>query len=79
MSNITIQKLWTQLTTTLICGNCKAQRLLIWEKEKHTDIPQQAISQDTFWYAIHCDYFKRRIEHPDKLQRCGAHQSKPNI
>ena len=26
--------------------------------------------------AVLCDYFKRRVEAPDKLCRCGAHQKK---
>ncbi len=28
------------------------------------------------WYAVHCDYFKRRVESPDKLCRRGAHEKK---
>lgn len=75
MDKLTTQKVWTQLSEDLICGNCKAVRLLIWEKEKHSESPQQAKSQGDIWYALHCDYFKRRIEHPDLLQRCGAHQT----
>ena len=38
--------------------------------------PQHAVGKDDCWYAVHCDYFKRRVEAPDKLCRCGAHQAK---
>ena len=79
MDDFITQKLWMQITREFICGDCKALRLLMWEKEKHSELPQHAKSHDTFWYAVHCDYFKRRIEHPDKLQRCGAHQTKDNV
>ena len=24
------------------------------------------------WVAVHCDYFKRRVERPDRLQFCAA-------
>ena len=76
MADSTTQQFWMQITNGIVCGNCKAMRLLIWEKEKHSESPQHAKTHEAFWYAVHCDYFKRRIEHPDKLQRCGAHQEK---
>ena len=81
MDNPTLQKLWAQLETDLFCGDCKAARLLIWEQDKHAgtlgdSTPQHAVGKDHCWYAVHCDYFKRRVEAPDKLRRCGAHQKK---
>ena len=76
MDKLTTQKAWMQLSEELFCGDCKAIQLLIWEKEKHSELPQHAKIKGDVWYAIHCDYFKRRIEHPDLLQRCGAHQTK---
>jgi len=76
VDNHSIQTLWNQLSGSLFCGDCTAVRILIWTKERHTEAPQHAVAVDDNWYAIHCDYFKRRIEHPDKLARCGAHQAK---
>ncbi len=51
-------------------------RMLIWDGDKHGDHPQHAVAKDDVWYAVHCDYFKRRVEAPNKLRRCGAHQKK---
>ncbi len=80
MDNPTLQKLWAQIEAELTCGDCKAARFLIWEKGGHSqlggDPPQQAVVEGDCWYAVHCDYFKRRVEAPDKLRRCGAHQKK---
>ena len=76
MEDITTQTRWMQLINRLCCGDCKAVRLMIWQRQKQVDAPNQAINEGEYWYAIHCDYFKRRIEHPDKLLRCGAHQIK---
>ena len=79
MEKNTPQKVWMQLTQGLFCGNCKVMRLMIWEKESHSDLPRQAKTIEEFWYAVHCDYFKQRVEHPDKLKRCAAFQAKPNL
>jgi len=76
MADITTQTQWMQLEKQLFCGDCKAVRLMIWQRQKQTKLPNQAITEGDYWYAIHCDYFKRRIEHPDKLLRCAAHQTK---
>ena len=80
MDNPTLQKLWTQIEAVLTCGDCKAARFLIWEQDKHSQIggdpPQHSIVEGDCRYAVHCDYFKRRVEAPDKRQRCGAHQKK---
>ena len=51
-----------------------------WEG-KHADplgdsTPQHSVVKDDCWYAVHCDYFMRRVEAPDKLCQCGAHQKK---
>lgn len=72
--NSSTQNVWMQQKKALFCGDCKALRLLIWQRMKHVEQPQQALALDDYWLAVHCDYFKRRIEHPDKLLRCGAHQ-----
>ena len=78
-TDATPQNVYTQLSDTLFCGDCKAARLLIWEQESTqigSQSPQHSAVQDGYWYAVHCDYFRRRIEFPDKLERCGAHQKK---
>ena len=47
-----------------------ALRFLIWEQDKHSqlggDPPQHSIVEGECRYAVHCDYFKRRVEAPDK-------------
>lgn len=60
-----------------ICGQCKAGRLLQWgrhdQKGWSTDRPLHSVyvDEDTF-AAVHCDYFRRRIESPDQLTTCEA-------
>ena len=81
MNNPTPQKLWTQIEAELTCGDCKTARFLIWEKDKYAGSvgaspPQHSVGTEEFLYAVHCDYFKRRVESPDLLKRCGAHQKK---
>lgn len=81
MDNPTLQRIWAQLEDELFCGDCKAARLLIWEQDKHAgqlggSPPQNSVARDDCRYAVHCDYFRRRVEAPDKLRRCGAHQKK---
>lgn len=76
MENTKVQQVWTKATTALICGRCKAARLMVWEKTKGADHPQQACAIDDHWVAVHCDYFKRRIESPEQLLRCGAFQKR---
>ncbi len=82
MENLTLQNVWKQLEDRLVCGDCKAARLLIWEKKKYADYddgPQHGILLDERWWcAVHCDYFRRRVEYPGRLRRCGAHQKKDN-
>lgn len=81
MDNPTLQRLETQLKKSLHCGDCTALRLLIWERPAQSAVfgespPQHAVTGEQCWYAVHCDYFRRRIEAPDQLKRCGAHQKK---
>ena len=74
------QKLWTQLTDDLVCGNCKAGQLLLWDRSdtgrEHLDAPRDAVQGNDHWYAVHCDFFKRRIENPNRLVRCRAHRKR---
>ncbi len=81
MDDTSVQRVWKQLEHELFCGDCTAARFLIWEKGKHADTlgdstPQHSVVKDDCWYAVHCDYFMRRVEAPDKLCQCGAHQKK---
>ncbi|RUM94720.1 MAG: hypothetical protein DSZ28_01695 [Thiothrix sp.] len=77
MDDASIQRLWAQLEGELFCGDCKACRPLIWELPKYyDDRPRDSIVRDKAWVAIHCDYFRRRVEFPEELRRCGAHQKK---
>lgn len=81
MDNPTLQTLCAQLEADLFCNDCKAARFLIWEKDKHAgqlggETPQHSVIREDCVYAVHCDYFKRRVEAPDKLRRCGAYQKK---
>ena len=77
--NPTPQNVYTQLSEKLFCGDCKAARMLIWTKDdsplNNTTPPHSGVMGE-HWYAVHCDYFRRRIELPDQLERCGAHQKK---
>ena len=74
------QKLWTQLTEDLFCGNCKAGQLLLWDRSEagreQLDAPRDAVQGNDHWYAVHCDFFKRRIENPNRLVRCRAHRKR---
>jgi len=76
MDDTKVQQAWTQAATTFSCGKCKAARLLVWEKVKGSDPPHQATAIGDCWVALHCDYFRRRIESPAQLQRCGAFQTR---
>ena len=78
MDDIKTQQVYTQARSKLICGPCKAARLLIWEKLGGDTQPQHATAQlqKGYWVAVHCDYFRRRIEAPQQLQRCGARRTK---
>ena len=79
MDNSRQQVIWTQLTDEIFCGNCKAGQLLIWDrpdKKDHLDSPRDAVQESDYWYVIHCDYFKRRIENPQRLVRCRAHRKR---
>jgi len=59
-----------------ICSHCIAGQLLQWERDKSSigadDRPQHAVTLDNHWVAVHCDYFKRRVENPEQLQFCAA-------
>jgi len=65
---------WYQDMT--ICGSCVAGQLLQWERDRNSigmdNRPQHAVALDEHWVAVHCDYFKRRVERPDRLQFCAA-------
>lgn len=76
MDNNKTQQIWTQATERLFCGKCKAVRLMIWEKTKGTDAPQHAVVIGEAWVAVHCDYFRRRIDNPDHVAQCGAFQKR---
>ena len=80
MDDFRQQRLWTQLTETLFCGDCKAGQLLMWDRtgtsREHLDAPRDAVQGEDHWYAIHCDFFKRRIENPHRLVRCRAHRKR---
>ena len=80
MDNFRQQRLWTQLTNELFCGDCKAGQLLIWDRtnanKENLESPRDAVQGNDYWYAIHCDYFKRRIENPHRLARCRSHRKR---
>lgn len=70
---------WLQSVT---CGGCQAARLLHWEREPdelrlggNNDKPQHAVALGNHYAVVHCDYFRRRVEQPDKLSFCGAKRS----
>lgn len=76
MDDARAQQAWTQATEALFCGRCKAAKLIIWNKAKGGERPQHAYALGEQWVAVHCDYFRRRIENPDQLTRCAAFQKK---
>jgi hypothetical protein len=76
MDDARAQQAWTQGTEALFCGRCKAAKLVIWNKIKGDDRPQQATAIGEHWVAVHCDYFRRRVENPDQLVRCGAFEKR---
>lgn len=62
---------------TTFCHDCKAARLLAWQRGDYdTEGPLHAVKLPSEWAALHCDYFRRRIELPGQLTECGAHQRK---
>ena len=62
---------------TTFCRDCKAARLLVWQRDDYdTDGPAHAVKLRREWAALHCDYFRRRVELPGQLTACGAHQKK---
>ena len=67
---------------TLCCGGCQAARLLSWSVDPDAlsfadekDRPQHGVSVGEHIAVVHCDYFKRRVEQPDKLTYCAARRS----
>lgn len=76
MDNNKTQQTWTEASAKLFCGQCKAVRLLIWNRTKGTDAPQHATVIGDQWVGAHCDYFRRRVEHPEQLAQCGAFQKR---
>jgi hypothetical protein len=74
MDDARAQQAWTQGTEALFCGRCKSAKLIIWTKTRGEDRPQQAAAIGDYWVAVHCDYFRRRIERPEELVRCAAFQ-----
>lgn len=72
-------ELWFQ---DLCCGGCQAARLMHWirEYDEHrisgaNDRPQHAVVLSSHYAVVHCDYFRRRVEQPDKLTHCAARRS----
>lgn len=64
-----------------LCSSCKAGCLLHWYRESGIslgsgDWPQHAVVVEDHWAAVHCDYFRRRVELPDQLSFCGAQRAK---
>jgi hypothetical protein len=39
------------------------------------DRPQHGVSVGEHIAVVHCDYFKRRVEQPDRLTYCAARRS----
>lgn len=76
MDDARAQQAWTQGSEALFCGRCKAAKLIIWNKAKGETQPQQATAVGEYWVAVHCDYFRRRIESPAQLVRCAAFQKR---
>jgi hypothetical protein len=76
MDNNKTQQVWTQATESLFCAKCKAGRLMIWNKMKGAETPQHATVIGDQWVAVHCDYFRRRIDGPEQLAQCGAFQKR---
>ena len=68
MNDDSIRQTRQHLSRTLFCGHCKHSNLLIWEASRSAEPPHQTATAEGVWYAIHCDYFKRRLEHPDRLR-----------
>jgi len=63
------------------CGGCQASQLLHWQHEQQVTLgfeetPQHAIEVAGHWAAVHCDYFRRRVEQPDKLTFCSARRTR---
>ena len=83
MNEGSVQQAWNQLESTLFCGRCKAVRFLILDARGAKNINSAApvhshlTTSGDFWYAVHCDYFRRAIDQPDSLRRCGAFQKRP--
>lgn len=63
-----------------LCSQCKAAQLLHWTRGEVSigggDRPQQAVYVDGHWAAVHCDYFRRRVELPDQLNFCDAKRTR---
>ena len=59
-----------------VCGNCRAAKLLHWQVQEGATLgekaPVHAVDLDIHLAAVHCDYFRRRIELPELLHFCGA-------
>lgn len=59
-----------------VCGNCRAAKLLHWQVEDGVTLgeraPAHSVDLAPHRAAVHCDYFRRRIELPELLQFCGA-------
>lgn len=59
-----------------VCGNCHAAKLLHWQVDEGDTLgeraPTHAVDLDPHFAAVHCDYFRRRIELPELLTYCGA-------
>ncbi|MES1178242.1 MAG: hypothetical protein ABUL62_28225 [Myxococcales bacterium] len=76
MDNNKTQQTWTQATESFFCAKCKACRLQIWNKVKGADAPQHATVIGEAWVAVHCDYFRRRMDNPEHMVQCGAFQKR---
>ena len=77
MNNNDTQKIWQELEEKLLCGRCKAGKLLLWEKPAFGDVPYTSKSTDNkHCYAVTCEYFKKPIQNSMELKRCSAFQAK---
>lgn len=68
-----------EVKESVLCGSCKSAKFLVWQPAELDESfgeqgPQHAITTDDCVYAVHCDFFRRRVEAPNRLISCHAHQ-----
>lgn len=79
MINEPLEATIAQLQESVLCGTCKSAKLMVWSTAELDESfgeqgPQYAVTTDDCVYAVHCDYFRRRVEAPNRLISCHAHQ-----